>query len=119
MSNELSLKEFIKESIKNIADGIYEAKEEISNKYQNFPVAPATMNNIDVTKEQIIKFDIAVTSSEIKTGQIGGNIGINVVNISGEGELKKCAEKLNRIQFEVPFYAQALTNQNRMKKKRV
>lgn len=108
MSNELALKDFIKETIKNIADGIYEAKEELYEKHQNCIIAPSTVNGNYVANEQLIKFDIAITSSKTNLKSANGKIGINVANVSLDGNLENSKINSNRIQFEVPFYAQSL-----------
>ena len=108
MSNELSLKEFIKETIKNIAEGIYQAKEELYDKHQNCIIAPSTVNGNYVANEQLIKFDIAVTTSKTNSKNATGKVGINVVNIAIDGNFENSKINSNRIQFEVPFYAQSL-----------
>lgn len=115
MSNELSLKDFIKETIKNITDGIYEVKDELYKKYNNVPIAPSIMDGENVVKEQLIKFDIAVTTAKTDSKNANGKIGINVANVGLDGNIESSKTNFNRIQFEVPFFAQALTKSKNKK----
>lgn len=62
-----------------------------------------------VVKEQSIKFDVAVSSAKTKNGNAEGKIDINVIGASLSGKTEASNTQVNRIQFEVPFYAQALS----------
>lgn len=112
MPDELSLKNFIKETIENITEGIQEAKDELYKKYNNCPIAPTIFDGKEVAKEQLIKFDIAVTTAKSNSKNANGKIGINVASIGLNGNIENSQTNLNRIQFEVPFYAQALTKKD-------
>ena len=108
MSNELSLKEFVKETLKSIAEGIYEAKTDVTKEHGTCCVAPGYIEGESNTKEQYIKFDIAVTLSKKTADKASGGASVKVFNVAGEKSNTTSNEKQNRIQFEVPFYAQAI-----------
>ncbi|TSJ44198.1 hypothetical protein FO440_08500 [Mucilaginibacter corticis] len=88
----MELKEFIKQTIIDVTDGLMEG--------QKYIIANNYGEGIDDGYKRI-KFDIAVTSQD--ENRIGGGGKISVVNIfSAKGEIENTntATNFSRIQFE-------------------
>ncbi len=110
---DLSIKEFVKETLLEIADGIREAQKEMWDKIHNQPIAPAIMGKgkeiKNVIKESNISFDIAVTATSSENSKKEGGIKIKVVDANLGKENKISKEFINRVRFDIPFYPQALS----------
>lgn len=87
----MDLKEFVSQSLKDIVDGIEDAREH------------AKSNNLDfVTHYKPINFDVAVTTNDLEEKKKEG--GLNKIIVAG---ISKNSEKFNstvsRIQFTILF----------------
>lgn len=100
----MELEKFIKGTLIDVRNGIHEANKEISvsqgkdlgkNDSALFVMRPSTA----------ISFDIAVTVSSNKKGEVsgGGKINISVVDVGGQksNEKKHSEEYISRIKFNV------------------
>ncbi len=85
----MEIKEFVKNSIKEIT----EAAEELGNEKHSF--------SIYSSGEKGISFDLAVTLKKSADGKIGAEI-FNVVGAKAEGNISH--EAINRIKFVISLY---------------
>lgn len=92
-----TLKDFVSSSLGEIYEGILEAK-----RRSGVWVAPGKVADKEVWGQQLVSFDVAVTTT---TG-IEGGIAIKIVNATGE----KMQEAVNCVQFSVPVYFEAINN---------
>lgn len=102
----MNIKEFIKESLQQICEGINEAKN-LTNDGENSPIAPRMF--YDTGREALdpvpIQFDISVIVEETSGKSGGGKLSIaSLVKIDGEGKKEQRSQAINRIQFSVPYY---------------
>ncbi|MDR1696382.1 MAG: hypothetical protein LBR69_07145 [Endomicrobium sp.] len=106
----MELKDFISQSIIDICLGIKVAQKTIYEAVENVPIAPAYMGGKSVLEkgEQKISFDIMVETSSSEQTQKQGDVKIYVVGGSINKESNKNSVNVNRIQFSVPFFPQAL-----------
>jgi len=113
----MELKDFVKHTILDIAAGIQEANTEAIARNINLKANPSPIyfrNNgnveympgsgqSDTTKQvEMIKFDVAVTTSGTITGEAGAGINIAGMRLGGSGEVSDEEENISRIKFEVP-----------------
>lgn len=90
----MELKDFISESIKQIADGLVEGHQYIKHKS---PESDGVRNGTIA-----IKFDIGVQSSEGSKDGVGGKISVaQIFQVSGNTESNSSLINTNRIQFEI------------------
>ena len=91
----MDLKEFVKETLTQIADGLNEGNEYIKEKHDGF-IHRDYMN---------VKFDVAVTTiEEDKTG-VGGKLSVaNLITIGGKEENTNQNTNFSRVQFNVNVY---------------
>lgn len=105
----MELKDFIERTITDISTGVSKAISNVSDANDgNRVISPAYVEGVVNSTPKDIKFDIAVTYVDEKNISGEGGIKINVCNLGANGEKKSTKEVINRIQFEVPFYPQAL-----------
>ncbi len=106
--NEISIKEFVKETLIEISEGIMSAQQELWEQLHNFPIAPNKVDGEQVAKASSISFDIALTTSTNEKSQKNGGIKIKEVDASLGKENNISKELISRIQFDVPFYPHCL-----------
>jgi len=88
----MELKEFISETIKQVAEGLVEANKHIKESIGGDGIE-------DGFKK--VSFDVTVTTTEEDKSSAGGKITIaQVLNIGAKGENLSKATNYNRIQFE-------------------
>ena len=92
-----TLKEFVASSLSEVHDGILDAK-----RRSGTWIAPGKVADKDVWGQQLVTFDVAVTT----TTEGSGTVGIKVVNLSGG----RTQQAVNRIQFSVPVYFEAIND---------
>ncbi len=102
----MELKEFIKQTLIDVADGVREAG--IHNK----KIAPELFNNsiMPSKKHAFIDFDIAVTATEGSSNAKGAGIKVLSANIGGKKENKDEKTSVTRIKFSVPAYLTQCTD---------
>jgi hypothetical protein len=113
----MKLKDFVKHTILDIATGIQEANDEaISMKIDlkanpkpiyfrgpgNVEYMPDSGSRDDTKQVEMIKFDVAVTSTGTVSGEAGAGINVAGFKVGGSGEVKNENENISRIKFEVP-----------------
>jgi hypothetical protein len=113
---EMKLRDFISETIEEIAFGVHKAKVNCS---ELIAVSPGNMNGDSVVKLSEIEFDVAVTVEESKSGQKSADgsakanvsvLGVGIEGaIGGTGSTKQDASssKVSRVAFKVPVYLNA------------
>ncbi len=90
----MELKDFIKETIAQISEGIREGQKYIDE--HNYG------NGISDEKGKEITFDVAVTSEEQDTTGMGAKISVaSILSIGGEGSNTLKSSNLSRIQFKL------------------
>ena len=99
---QVELKEFIKNTLSQIAEGIRGANEELKNPDKNqFEVFSLRCNKGDYSKIPGIQFDIAVTAAKNQKDKAGFMVAL--VNIGGGAATEKdmSNEMVHRIKFEI------------------
>jgi len=107
----ITLKEFIRETLREVVEGIKEA--------QDFPeiggqIAPSMIGGMKFPADSgvvyeanilatAVKFDIAVTADMTKKGEAGGGFQIGVFSAKGEGKIEARDSRVHRINFAVPI----------------
>lgn len=115
----MDLKEFIKESIVQIAQGIEEANKELEE-------SPAMVNPIHVVANsdsaqayartrkashdnpgtrivEKVDFDVAVVAETGEGGEIGAKLSIASIGIGAKGETTSMNKSESRIKFSIPM----------------
>ena len=95
----MELKEFIKETLNDIIDGVREAQQGSS---KDVAINPRIKKVSDFTREiQYVEFDIAI--SELNEDGASGRIGVGVPIIGANGSVSsgKQTEEATRIRFKV------------------
>jgi hypothetical protein len=112
----MKLREFIKETLTEIAFGVHQAK--VASK-DLVAIAPGTLNGEVLTEKTYVDFDVAVTASEVtesgKDGKAGIRAEIEVLGSKIGGELSGGASKglsatketASRVSFKVPIFINA------------
>ncbi len=113
----MELKDFVKHSILDIAKGIKEANEEalegdIGLIVNPCPIyfrsaghveyAPGGKKDGRTKHVEMIKFDVAVTTSGSATAEGGGGINVAGIKLGASGEVTDEKENGSRIKFEIP-----------------
>ncbi len=106
----MQLREFIKEVLTQIVDGVRDAQEpnggafvvpggDGGHKYAAHPRFAASAR----LKSTIVDFDVAVTAEDM--GKVGGGAGIKVMSIQfgASGETTSKDTTVSRVQFAVPL----------------
>jgi|ERR1035437_12663 hypothetical protein len=116
MEKFMDLKDFIEHSLLQICDGVKEAKDK-----SNTLIAPKTLwiegMGSDYRKEQMVEFDIAVTTFEMSKKDEGGKAGIGIgvakASIGTQTDKEKSHESISRIKFAVPVFLQGEKSNNK------
>ncbi len=90
----MELKEFIKQTIIDITNGIQEGHSFIQT--ENFGKGINTVNPIKVN------FDVAVSTNQEKTSGIGGKISVvDIFSANGKNEQSLLSSNISRINFHI------------------
>lgn len=104
---DVSLEEFVKETLLSIARGVRAAKD-VSKEEDIVPIALHRVGDQDTkTGDQIVKFSVAVEANSRTGGgaaaQVGGPlISLITGSVTAEGNHEKSTSALHRIEFGVP-----------------
>jgi hypothetical protein len=99
----MELKEFIKQTIIQITDGMLEGDKYV--KENNFG------SGVDDSRGKEINFDVAVTSNEEEKTGVAGKISVaNILSFGGNGENVNKASNVSRIQFKLILHVKAKKN---------
>jgi hypothetical protein len=91
----MELKEFISETLIQIADGIQEGHKYICDKNKG--------GGVNDTRLITIRFDVAVTILDEEKSGISGKIGIvNLISAGGDNGNTSSNTKYSRIEFSLP-----------------
>ena len=121
-SFKMELKEFIKESLIDICEGVGEARNKMKERLNNCPIAPAFINGkIEQNSMHSVEFDIATTvtdenkKSSSVNGKSKGIIKVIAADLGADVKINKQSsnEKITRIKFSVPIYLCALDKHNK------
>jgi hypothetical protein len=107
----ITLQEFVRETLREVVEGVREAQEvpEIGGQ-----IAPDSIGGMKFPTESgvyyearilatTVKFDVAVTA-EVKTkGETGAGIQVAVFSAKAGGEISATDMKVSRVQFAVPL----------------
>ncbi|MFB6456530.1 hypothetical protein ACE38W_14750 [Chitinophaga sp. Hz27] len=96
----MDVRNFVKNSLLEIFQGINDAKKELSDKSVS-----GTINNTDYTEESshLIEFDIAVTVSESDKKDVDGKLSIaSILSTGGSMEKSSNHNVVSRIKFSIP-----------------
>lgn len=100
----MELKDFVKESIKNIMDGVSEAQEEL----QSGKVAPHFSTHAlgwyesGLSNRQLIDFEVSVNAIEKEGSEAKLNVVAAVVGGGVKGDSSSTASHTAKLQFKVP-----------------
>lgn len=124
----MDLKEFVKESIVQIAQGIDEANKELEESsamvnpihvVANTDSAQAYARtrkpsdiNPDARIVEKVEFDVAVVAETGEGGKVGAKLSIASIGIGGEGEKKSMNKSESRIKFTVPMVYPGFENRS-------
>ncbi len=96
----MELKEFIKQTIIQITDGIREGQQYIDE--NNFG------DGVNDKKYKEVNFDVAVSSNEEETTGVGGKLSVaSVFSLGGKDEATSTATNTSRIQFKIYLHVKA------------
>jgi len=108
----MELKDFVKETLSQIIDGVMSAQEYVADKgakiNPTFPpfgrdkVGEALYDEKTRTFSQNIKFDVAVTVSEGAKTKGGIGIFVGEIGIGAQGQSTASNQSMSRISFSVP-----------------
>ena len=95
----MELREFVKESLTQIIDGVRDAQQHAAGQGARVNPPPA-QDNLPKTIEPV-DFDIAVITSERQGGQVGVGIFVGGIGIGGREQNEISDNVTSRIQFSV------------------
>jgi hypothetical protein len=105
----MDIKQFVKDSLIQIAGAIKDANTELAELGSQANPPGATSQSeagttyVDVIDTQNIEFDLAVTITETATTSGGGSISVWSVGIGGEKSSEGSKSSVSRIKFTVPL----------------
>lgn len=96
----MELKDFVKNTILDIVNGVREAQEEDTSGASIVPRKLQTSNH-SFGEEQTLHFDIAIEEISTKSG--GGKVGVSTAGLNGELARKRGKDKTetSRVQFDI------------------
>lgn len=98
----MELKDFIKNTLVGIVDGIHEASDVLkSRKYDEFPFNQFSINDMEKTAYRYISFDVAIIISKETSGTASSQGKILIASVDLEGGITYSTENVSRIQFKV------------------
>lgn len=100
----MELKEFIKESIKNIMEGVSEAQEEIARGKvaSRFPTQFLGWYESGLSNRQLIDFEVSVNAVEKEGSEAKLNVVAAVIGGGVKGDSSSASSHTAKLQFKVP-----------------
>jgi len=99
----MELKEFVKNTLLSISEGVEEASKErhkrIGHNSGKFSLNSWGDNN----EGKFVNFDVAVTTKSEKSGAVKGEAKIYIASGGLEGEIKSGVEHISRVKFKVMY----------------
>lgn len=114
----MDLKEFVAESLRQIVDGVAEAKSHGSEvgaevnpignpgNYDRLPegVLIRKLDGVGTQYAQNVSFDIAVTTIEESQSKGGARLAVAVFSLGGDKQSNSTNSSVSRVQFTVPVF---------------
>ena len=106
--SEISLEEFVRETLLSIARGVRAAKD-TSKQEDIVPIALHRINDEDTKSgDQIVKFSVGVEANKKTSAGIDGQVGGTLVslitgNVAADGSVENNTTAIHRIEFGVPM----------------
>ncbi|CAD7344985.1 hypothetical protein X12_001115 [Xanthomonas arboricola] len=104
----MELKDFIKLTLVQIAEGVKEAQEEAKkiggnvNPYTHF-VTQGMGTHLSRGETQQVKFDVAITASESTASKEGIGVVVAAIALGKRNEVSDQSMSVSRVSFEVPL----------------
>lgn len=100
----MELKEFVKESIKNIMDGVSEAQKEVGGGKvaSRFPGGSLSWYESGLSNRQLIDFEVSVNAVEKEGSEAKLNVVAAVVGGGVKGDSSTASSHTAKLQFKVP-----------------
>ena len=110
----MELKDFVREALVQIADGVQEAQSALEKSSSSAEVNPSTANRYDVKSNIfgdsksgkpifLIEFDVAVTAAEGTQTKGGIGVVVGAIALGSQGKSDSTNSSISRIQFKVPM----------------
>ena len=88
----MDIKEYIKESLRQIVEGVKEVQSEVANKSQIAPLG---------SDREKVEFDIAVTVVEEQSKDKGAGLSVYCIKAGSSGQTSSSVSSVHRIKFSV------------------
>lgn len=104
----MELKEFVKETITQVVDGIIEAQKITGDKGAKVnPFEALSSNSTEVYMPNrsyigLIKFEVALASSENREGKSGIGVWLGGIGAGTQGKIGSKDESVTNIKFSIP-----------------
>jgi len=124
----MDLKEFVKESIVQIAQGIEDANEELMNSSAMVNPINITANsgsaqayartkrpseqNLGARIVEKVQFDVAVVAETGEEGTVGAKLSIASIGIGAKAKTENTNKSESRIKFSIPVVYPGFNNQS-------
>lgn len=105
----MELKEFIKQSLVEIIDGVVEAQAYAKQKGARIN-PPRSKSSSTVVADawgvigQEVEFDVAVVSNESIEGKVNAGISVIGIGVGGQTSADRSNATQNRIKFSIPLF---------------
>lgn len=101
----MEIKEFIKETLVEIQQGVQEAINECKDSKTNGVINPVwgKANDINSSYVKDVKFDIAVTVTDKASDDVKGGIKVMGIGLGGGRTKDQETGNMSRIQFSIPI----------------
>lgn len=125
----MDIKDFIKESLLQIVDGITEANAALEAEGASIPTSGVVGDGVlwsvvkDGKKDKAVQFmrvdfDLAVTVTQGDNIKAGGGVSIaSLFNAGASSEESNQSQSVSRIKYTIPLELPKLNNKNNIKKK--
>jgi len=99
----MELHEFVRETLIQIINGIAEAQNSESIRFNNAAIVPHGVSSSDVkSANREIVFDVVVTTQTESSSKAGIGIFVGAFGVGTQGKLNANDSLENRVQFTVP-----------------
>jgi len=88
----MDIKEFVKETLRQIVEGVREVQSEVADKSQIAPIS---------NRREKVEFDIAVTVEEEKTKDKKAGLSVYCLKAGAGGQTSASTSTMHRIKFSV------------------
>lgn len=99
----MELKEFVQNTLVSIAEGVQEASKIWKTKSEHKDERFIIVDMGNIKEGNVINFDVAITTSSEKSGNMKGGGKILVAELGLGGESKQSTENVSRVKFKVYY----------------